>query len=204
MSGSLSFQAEMRLLLRDRALDAARDITCTETWSAVNMSRIAGDIGVSRPVLYKEFSGKQSLAAALIERETDRFLTGIGECLSNNPDDPVDGLGAAAEFTLRTGAENALIRAVLAGEHGPDAGLLPLLATDPRPVLSRAITAIAAMVHERYPDRPYDDTAVEAAVEALVRLTLSHLMQPLDPVDLATAKIRNVVAGLFSMAAVRS
>ncbi|MBJ8348137.1 TetR family transcriptional regulator [Antrihabitans sp. YC2-6] len=197
MSESVSFQAEMRQLLRERALDAARELTVAEAWSAVNMSRVAADIGVSRPVLYKEFAGKHALAAALVERETDQFLDGIVGCLNANPDDLVGGLAAAAEYTLRTGADNTLIKVILAGEHGPDTGLLPLLATDPAPVLGRAVGALVGAVRTRYPDSSFGELTLESAIEAFVRITLSHLMQPLGPIENATAQIRQVVAGLF-------
>ncbi|MFD6453157.1 TetR/AcrR family transcriptional regulator, partial [Nocardia sp. NPDC060220] len=96
-----NFQAEMRQLLRDRMIDAARTMVVSEGWGAVNMSRVAKEVGISRPVLYKEIGTKQALADALIERETGIYLTGIAETLARHPADPLAGMTAAAEYTLR-------------------------------------------------------------------------------------------------------
>lgn len=44
-----NFQSEMRQLLRDRIIDAGRRILVTEGWGAVNMSRLAKEVGVVSP-----------------------------------------------------------------------------------------------------------------------------------------------------------
>lgn len=192
MSEAPNFQAEMRRLLRDRALDAARDLVCSDGWGAVNMSRVADAVGVSRPVLYKEFGAKRGLAEALVEREAGEFLAEVVACLAVHPADPAAGMADAAEHTLRTGADNALIKAILAGGRGTDAGLLPLLATDPEPVLARAIEAIRAAIRAQYRDLDLGEPDLVSAIEVIVRLTLSHLLQPYGTVEHAAAQIRRV------------
>ncbi|MBQ6641152.1 MAG: helix-turn-helix transcriptional regulator, partial [Saccharopolyspora sp.] len=64
MSAPASFQTEVKQLLRDRALDAARALVVDQGWDAVNMSLIAQRVGVSRTALYKELGAKQDLATA--------------------------------------------------------------------------------------------------------------------------------------------
>ena len=46
---------------RDRITRAAWRIAEAEGWPAVTMRRIAGDLGVTQPVLYTVFSGRQAL-----------------------------------------------------------------------------------------------------------------------------------------------
>ncbi len=193
-----NFQSEMRLLLRERALDAARDVVCTEGWGAVNMSRIAKDVGISRPVLYKELGTRQALADALIERELGAFLRGIVDTLAEHPADPITGMTRAAEYTLRTGADNTLLKAVLSGRHSGDTTLLPALVTEPEPVLGRALTALIAAMRERYDLPALSDDDLTTLIEILVRLTLSHLFQPIGPIDHAVSQVALVITQVFT------
>ena len=198
MAEAPNFQAEMRLLLRERALDAARDVVCTEGWGAVNMSRIAKDVGISRPVLYKEIGTRQALADALIERELGAFLSGIVDTLAEHPDDPVTGMARAAAYTLRTGADNTLLKAVLSGRHTGDTTLLPALVTEPEPVLGRAVAALTTAMRDRYELPTLSGDDLETMIEILVRLTLSHLFQPVGPIDRATDQIELVISRVFA------
>ncbi|NMO02669.1 TetR/AcrR family transcriptional regulator [Gordonia sp. TBRC 11910] len=182
----------MRIVLRDRILDEARDLVVGEGWNAVNMSQVARRVGVSRPALYNEIGTKHELATALIERETDRFLAGNAAALAAHPDDIVEGLAAAAEFTLRTGQTNELLRTILAGE--PEE-LLSLVTADSEPVLGRAIDAVGRLLRAQYGSR-LDDTLTATLDEVFVRLTVSHLMQPRGEVTVAVAQVRAVVAAL--------
>ncbi|MFC9894700.1 TetR family transcriptional regulator [Nocardia sp. NPDC127579] len=198
MAEAPNFQMEMRLLLRERALDAAREVVCTEGWGAVNMSRIAKDVGISRPVLYKEIGTKQALADALIARELAVFVGGILDTVARHPGDPIVGMTRAAEYTLRTGADNTLLKAVLSGRHSSDTTLLPALVTEPEPVLGRALTALLPAMRENYDLPTVSDDDLESLIEILVRLTLSHLFQPLGPIEHAVAQIEVVITRLLT------
>ncbi|RMI35261.1 TetR/AcrR family transcriptional regulator [Nocardia stercoris] len=197
MAESPNFQTEMRRLLRDRMLDAARDVVCAEGWGAVNMSRVAKTVGISRPVLYKEIGTKQDLADALIARETDEFLTGIATTLVDYPDDPAGGMTAAAEYALRTGADNPLLKAVLSGRNESDTTLLPALISDPDPILGRAVRALTAVAREQYRLPGLDDDELTSTIEILVRLALSHLFQPTGSIERAVTQIGSVLRSLL-------
>ncbi|AYF78814.1 TetR/AcrR family transcriptional regulator [Nocardia yunnanensis] len=190
----------MRQLLRERIVDAGRRIVVTEGWGAVNMSRLAKEVGVSRPVLYKEFGNKHELAEVVVRQEVDTFLVGIAESLAAHPADVEAGLTAAVEFTLRTGADNTLLKAVLSGRSATDTALLPVLMTETEPVLGRAIVAVTAAIRAQYGLAEMTDADLGALTEILVRLALSHLFQPTGPVDRAVAQIRLVVASTFGAA----
>ncbi|NEW37879.1 TetR/AcrR family transcriptional regulator [Nocardia cyriacigeorgica] len=190
----------MRQVLRARVIDTARNLVCTEGWGAVNMSRVAKEVGVSRPVLYKEIGTKQDLADVVIANELDTFLTGIADTIATQADDVIDGLTAAVEYTLRTGADNALLKAVLAGRSSADTSLLPVLMTEPEPVLGRAIPALTAVVRNQYGLHDIADDDLDTMVEAVVRLALSHLFQPTGPIDRAVTQIGLVITSIFAPA----
>ncbi len=193
-----NFQTEMRQLLRERVIDTARRLVCTEGWGAVNMSRVAKEVGVSRPVLYKEIGTKQELADVVVRHEVDAFLIGIAQSLAAHPGDPVAGVRAAVEYTLRAGADNALLKAVLAGRTAADTTLLPVLMTEPEPVLGRAISAVTATMRAQYGLDRLDDARLGSSMEIIVRLALSHLFQPTGTVERAVDQIGVVAAAVFS------
>ncbi len=204
MATAPNFQSEMRMLLRERVIETARRLVCTEGWGAVNMSRVAKEVGVSRPVLYKEIGTKQDLADVVIANEVDVFLVGIAENLAAHPDDVISGVLAAIEFTLRTGADNMLLKAVLSGRSAPDTALLPALMTEPEPVLGRAVEAVTAAIRDRYGLAGVSDAELAPVAETVVRLALSHLFQPTGSVEAALAQIRVVAVGLFDPLLARS
>jgi AcrR family transcriptional regulator len=52
-------------LRREQIRRAARDLAESEGWSAVTMRRLAGELGVTQPVLYSAFAGRQALVDAV-------------------------------------------------------------------------------------------------------------------------------------------
>jgi AcrR family transcriptional regulator len=197
---TLKFQDEVRLLLRDRVLDAAYDLVCSEGWRAVNMSRIAGRVGISRQVLYKEFGAKQAVGEALVQRETDRFVGGVLSAMREHPDDLAAGLAAGAAFTLRAGADDALVKASMDRARNAEVGLTPLLTTGPRPIWAGAMEAIAVAAREFYDLPAAIKRQLESIVEVEVRLTFSHMWQPMCSVDEAVQQIHTTVRALCQAA----
>ncbi len=170
-----SFHDEVRDLLRDRILDSARDLVVERGgWSAVNMSRVAREVGISRTTLYNEVGTRDQLAASLIAREADRFLHGgVVEGIADEQD-IVDGLTAAAERTLTLGEDNELLMSIISGRlQGGE--LLSLVTVDSEVVLGRATQVVADQIRSRKPD--LDEFALESITEIFVRLTVSHLLQ---------------------------
>ncbi|RCW44489.1 TetR family transcriptional regulator [Halopolyspora algeriensis] len=188
--GTPNFHAEVRTLLRDRLLDAATDITCAEGWDSVTMSRIAERVGVSRQSVYKQIGSKDRLAEAVVTRETDRFLAGVSDHLHAHGSDAESGITAAVEYTLRTGADNPLIKAIVSAPQGTTDGLLPLLTARPEPVLQRAVEAVLADTRALYTDIEPAPGELDALIDAVVRLTLSHLTQPHGSIEHAVDRIR--------------
>jgi AcrR family transcriptional regulator len=50
---------------RDEVIRAARDLAESDGWAAVTMRRLAGELGVTQPVLYSAFAGRQALIDAV-------------------------------------------------------------------------------------------------------------------------------------------
>lgn len=50
---------------RDQVIRAARDLAESEGWAAVTTRRLAGELGVTQPVLYSAFEGRQALMDAV-------------------------------------------------------------------------------------------------------------------------------------------
>jgi AcrR family transcriptional regulator len=201
---SPNFQAEVRSLLRERVLDAAYDLVCSEGWRAVNMSRIAIQVGISRQVLYKEFGAKQAVGEALVQRETDRFVGGVVSAIQGHPDDLAAGLAAGAAFTLRAGADDALVQASMTRARSADVGLTPLLTVGSRPIWAGAMDAIAAAARDYYDLPASIERQLKSIVEVDVRLTFSHMWQPMCSVDEAVQQIYTTVRALCQAASSES
>jgi AcrR family transcriptional regulator len=52
-------------LRRDQVIRAARDLAEADGWPAVTMRRLAGELGVTQPVLYSAFASRQALIDAV-------------------------------------------------------------------------------------------------------------------------------------------
>ncbi|MEO5709282.1 MAG: TetR family transcriptional regulator [Nocardioidaceae bacterium] len=169
--------------VRERVLDATAAITVERGWAAVTMAKVAGIAEVSRQTVYNEYGVKAALGQAMVLREVDRFLTVVGHELDTH-DDLVDAIHAAAEQTLRIAQGNPLLKRMLASAHsvsaggtGAEAELLPFLTTDAEPLIVAAKEVVVARL-DRFPDLGMTPAELDGAVDAIVRLVLSHVMQP--------------------------
>ncbi|WP_236795387.1 TetR/AcrR family transcriptional regulator [Amycolatopsis sp. GM8] len=175
--------------LRERILDAGVELICAEGWDHVTMAQLARRVGVSRQMVYKEIGARDTLARAIVTRHADRFLDGVIERLRAHGADIAGGSTDAVDYVLRTAAGDPLIKAIVSAGHGGRQDLLPLLTTEPGPVLDRAVRVVLHEARELYPGVP----RLPELVEVVVRLTLSHLVQPSGPVEQATCQVEWLV-----------
>src|ERR1700730_8247235 len=63
-----------RLARRRQLLDAAMEVFVARGYHAAAMDEIAERAGVSKPVLYQHFPGKQDLYLALLDESVDRLI----------------------------------------------------------------------------------------------------------------------------------
>lgn len=162
--------------LRDRILAEARQLTTQRGWSAVTMQGIADAVGVSRQTVYNEVGGKEPLAEALILDELDQFLAVVLAAFDEHPTDLVEAIRTAVQRVLEHARGNALLHAAVSATHGAGPDLLPLLTTHSASLLSTAKTVLFGAL-ERYSIELGADQ-LDAAVDVVVRVVLSHVMQP--------------------------
>jgi AcrR family transcriptional regulator len=162
--------------LRDRLLEAAVGIMTTAGWGRVTMARLADEVGVSRQTVYNEIGTKNDLAEAMVMRELDRFLAGVTRSFDENPGDLIGAIRDSARRVLKYAQDNALLHAVVSATHGADTELLPLLTTHSEYLLEGAKLVVAERVASYDIDLPA--ARLEASTDMVVRLVLSHVMQP--------------------------
>lgn len=182
-----SFRQIVRQQLRTTALDAAHRLVSERGWASVRMGQVAAAVGVSRQTLYNEFGSKDELGTALVQRETDQFVTGVAEQLARHADDLEKAVTAAVGYALEQAATNPLVHAVLTSARTDTAGLLPLLTTRSEPVLTAASTVVIDFLTRTRPD--LDTDTVEIVTDSLVRLTVSHIVLPTDTPERTARKL---------------
>ncbi len=162
--------------MRERVVDAAVAMTSESGWSAVTMAAVAERVGVSRQTVYNEVGTKQGLAEAMILQELDRFLGVVNGAFDEHPTDLVGAIRGASRAVLELAPDNKLLHAVVSATHGADTELLPLLTTHAESLLAAAKLVVGERV------APYrlglDREHLDAAIDMVVRLVLSHVMQP--------------------------
>lgn len=165
--------------IRERIVVAATDLTTREGWSAVTMSRLADAVGVSRQTVYNEIGTKPSLAEAMILGELARFLESVDRAFLTHPDDLVAAIRAAVVGVLEFAEGNPLLHAIVSATHGADTELLPLLTTHAGALMETAKMVIAEHLTAYAID--LEPEQLPPLIDAIVRIVLSHVMQPSAP-----------------------
>jgi len=162
--------------MRERVLEAAVTLTTELGWAQVTMARLADEVGVSRQTVYNEIGSKPRLAEAMILRELERFLGLVTVAFDAHPTDLVDAIRGASRSVLEESQDNLLLKAIVSATHGADTELLPLLTTHAGALLSTAKAVLVGRV------MPYgvrlSAGELDAAIDTVVRVVLSHVMQP--------------------------
>jgi AcrR family transcriptional regulator len=161
---------------RERLLVEASELTRSAGWQAITMAKLADRVGVSRQTVYNEIGSKQQLAEAMIMRELEVFLRSVDAAFAAHPDDLVAAIREAALEVLRTARTNPLLHAVLSASHGAESQLLPLLTTQAEPIIDAAGVLIRG--HLAAYDVPLTQDRVDALVDMVIRVLLSHVTAP--------------------------
>jgi len=185
MGGTPSYRESNRARLREALIAAARDLTVARGWDAVRMVDVARAAGVSRQTVYNEFDGRAGLAEALAVSEMATFVRRVRTELFRHGGDARAACYAAVLLTLAEAARNPLVRAILTSGRGGADELLPYLTTRSDVVLDAAGTVLTEWAGVHLPDVPPATTAL--VTDAVIRLTVSHVMLPRDtPAGTAT------------------
>jgi len=144
---------------RPQVLDAAFELFLEHGYDGTSMEAIAAALGVSKPVVYDCFPGKEELFKALLRREEERVLGEIAVAI------PDDATAADPEPVLVEGL-TAFLRAVAAS---PDAWRIIFMGEGANAAIARRIQrgraaqveALAALARG-WLDARDDEAAVEA------------------------------------------
>jgi AcrR family transcriptional regulator len=161
---------------RDRIVAAAVEMTTSSGWASVTMARLAEAAGVSRQTVYNEVGSKPALAETMILEELARFLQVVEQAFDDRPDDLAAAIEKAVSDVLTHASANKLLHAVVSATHGADTELLPLLTTNAAGLLGVAKEVISARVVPYAPG--IDPAHLDPAIDMVVRVVLSHVMQP--------------------------
>lgn len=166
--------------LRERLIGAAIRFTSEHGWSALTMAKLAHRVGVSRQTVYNELGSKPQLAEAMVMTELARFLRVVDSAFTAHQGQLVDAVREAARSVLVLAEDSPLLRAVLASRQGAQreapSDLLPLLTTNSAPLLDMAREMIRQ--HVAAYDTGLAPERLEGLIDMVVRLVLSHVMQP--------------------------
>ena len=164
----------------ERIVAAAAQLTSESGWAAITMTKLADRVGVSRQTVYNEIGSKPQLAEEMVLRELALFLAEVERAFDAHPDDLVAAIRGACRGVLELAQDNRLLKAVVSATHGADTELLPLLTTHSESLLETA----KAVVRERVAAYPEAGSGalppgrLDAAIDLIVRVVLSHVMQP--------------------------
>jgi AcrR family transcriptional regulator len=158
------------------------------------MADLAAAAGVSRQTLYNEFGSKDGLVAALALREADRLLRGAVAAVEDpTAGEPAVAVGAAVGWALAEASHNPLVKAALVDDAGD---LLPLLTTRSGAVLAALRDGLTVALTRRWPR--LDPEHTQWVSELAVRLAISHLVVPTEPVATTVAHVETVVRRLLT------
>lgn len=162
--------------LHGRVVAEASALTLEVGWAGVTMAKLADRVGVSRQTVYNEVGSKPRLAEEMVLAELATFLAEVDAAFDRHPDHLVDAIREAAQGVLELARTNALLLAVVSASYGAETELLPLLTSRNDVLIETAKAAVHAHV-DGYPIE-LDPRHLDAAVDMVVRLVLSHVVHP--------------------------
>ncbi|MBO0821369.1 MAG: TetR/AcrR family transcriptional regulator [Nocardiopsaceae bacterium] len=105
---------------RQQLLDIGRHLFAERGFEGTSIEEIAAQAGVSKPVVYEHFGGKEGLYAVVVDREVERLLTTATGLLEGEHNE--QKFEAAAVALLRYIDENADGFRILVRDSSPGAG----------------------------------------------------------------------------------
>ena len=125
---------------REQLLDIGRTLFAEKGFDGTSVEEIADKAGVSKPVVYEHFGGKEGLYAVVVDREVRRLLDRITHSLQgNNPRELLEqAANALLEYVERdTDGFRILVRdSPVASSSGTFASMISDIATQVEHVLA--------------------------------------------------------------------
>jgi AcrR family transcriptional regulator len=105
---------------REQLLDIGRRLFAERGLDGTSIEEIAAQAGVSKPVVYEHFGGKEGLYAVVVDREVERFLAMATDVLQG--EDTMEKFEAAAIELLRYIEDNSDGFRILVRDSNPASG----------------------------------------------------------------------------------
>jgi AcrR family transcriptional regulator len=172
------------LTTHERVVAAAAELTLEVGWAGVTMSKLAERVGVSRQTVYNEVGSKPQLAEEMVLAELAKFLAVVDLAFDEQPDDLIEAIRSASRAVLELARRNALLQAVVSASYGAETELLPLLTSRNDAMVMAATQTVQARVAAYR--IAIDERHLDAAIDMVVRLVLSHVVHPIgEPAETA-------------------
>lgn len=197
MPGNVAEQSRPEAPIHERLILAAINFTVTHGWAALTMTKLADSVGVSRQTVYNELGKKPELAQAMVLHELAAFLAKVDEAFVKEPTDVIRAVELASRSALEMGAKSPLLRAILTARQGAESDLLPLLTTHSSAILDTAREMITA--HVLTYNLPLERQRLDTLIDMVVRLVLSHIMQPAGTPKETSAAIGWIAAQVLEL-----
>jgi AcrR family transcriptional regulator len=106
MNIKLSVRQQQQLVREEAILDATRAMLAQKGYDLMTVDEVAAEAGVAKASLYKHFSSKESLAAAVMIRLLDQALAFLESLPPETP--PVDAMQALLRWALNLRLEGGV------------------------------------------------------------------------------------------------
>lgn len=190
---------------RAQLIEVGRAVLAEHGYEGTSIEEIARVAGVSKPIVYEHFGGKEGLFAVIVDREMDVLVQRVAESIASGP--PRRRFEAAVRAFLTYVSERPEGFAVLTRDAPPSvrgAGMHSVIADlaerirdifdrefarlgwDPAvsPIYAHALIGMVTLTGQWWMDNP--ELPVEEVVRHLAALGwmgLRHLPQDPDPID---------------------
>jgi AcrR family transcriptional regulator len=188
---------------RTQLISVGRAVFAERGYDGASVEEIAERAGVSKPIVYEHFGGKEGLYAVIVDREMEQVIADVSAAISEGS--PRDRVGAATLAFLKYVKEQPDGFAVLSRDAPANVGMASLLAEvgervgtifatefkragyDPRsaPIYAQALIGMVTFVGQWWTEnRKLSIEDVASHVTALAWMGLRHLPERPERVEL--------------------
>ncbi len=149
---------------RDQLLQVGRSLFAERGLDGTSVEEIAAAAGVSKPVVYEHFGGKEGLYATVVETEVEELLGRIGSALSTGAEAGSRELLERAAFALLGYIEERADGFRILVRDSPVASSRGTLAS----LISDVASRVEHIVSEKFADRGFDPEVAPMYAQMLV------------------------------------
>ncbi|MFC4561946.1 TetR/AcrR family transcriptional regulator [Nocardiopsis mangrovi] len=146
---------------REQLLDIGRELFAERGFDAASVEEIAARAGVSKPVVYEHFGGKEGIYAVVVDREMQKLLGMVGESLT--ADHARGKIENAASALLQYVEESSQGFRILARDSHAASGTGSFAS-----LISDIATQVEHILAEEFRERGYDPKLAPLYAQSLV------------------------------------